>query len=204
MVRTELPDYKTGSDGVNSVVTVSYAGRVATTTNGKAQRQVETRNALDEVIRTADHAGTAVTHSYNAWGQVTSTTTSGTGVSAVTVSMAYDARGRRTGMTDPDRGAWAYAWNGFDELVKQTDALGNYQALGYDGLGRLTTRSDYTPDGSDADTEADLEATATWTYDGAGNGLGQLQTVTDGAYHAHAQLRRPGAPGHDDARPGGQ
>ena len=67
---------------------MSYTGRVATTTNGNGQRQVETRNALDEVIRTADQAGTTVTHSYDTWGQVTETTTSGTGVSAQTGSVA--------------------------------------------------------------------------------------------------------------------
>ena len=183
IVRTVLPDYKTGSDGVNSVVTVSYAGRVATTTNGKAQRQVETRNALDEVIRTADHAGTAVTHSYNAWGQVTGTTTSGTGVSAVTVTMAYDARGRRTGVTDPDRGAWTYAWNGFDELVTQTDALGNYQALTYDGLGRVSARRDYRP------RQTSPSATTQWQYDPA-NGLGQLGEVREMLFSGHLRRHR--------------
>ena len=59
--RTEWPDY--AADSTNSVITVSYAG--LTTTNGKGQRQVETRNALDEVVRTADHAGTTVTHGYD-------------------------------------------------------------------------------------------------------------------------------------------
>ena len=44
--------------------------------------------------------------------------------------MTYDKRGRRTGMTDPDRGAMTYAYNGFDELVRQTDARG--QLPGHD------------------------------------------------------------------------
>ena len=165
---------------------------MATTTNGKGQRQAQTRNALGEVIKTADHLGTTVTHSYDAWGQVISTTTSGTGASAVTVSMSYDARGRRTGLTDPDRGTWAYAWNGFDELEKQTDARGYYQVLAYDGLGRLTTRSDYAPD-DDAATDESEEA-GSWFYDSAGNGLGQLSSVTDGSYsnvHTYDSLGRP-------------
>ena len=175
VVRTELPDYV--ADRVNSVVTVAYAGRVTTTTNGKGQRQVVTRNALDEVIRTADHAGTPVTHGYDAWGQVTSTTT-GTGAGAVTRRVTYDGRGRCTGMTDPDQGTWAYAYNGFDELVKQTDAAGNYQVVRYDALGRMQTRQGYAPDGSDADTDADLVSSVTWRYDPA-NGRGQLASVSD-------------------------
>ena len=99
----------------------------------------------------------------------------------------------------PDRGAWAYEYNGFDELVKQTDARGYYQALSYDGLGRLITRSDHAPDDNDADTD-ELEATARWTYDGATNGLGQLQTVTDGTYtrtHSYDSLGRPATTTHN-------
>ena len=175
VVRTELPDYV--ADRVNSVVTVAYAGRVTTTTNGKGQRQVVTRNAPDEVIRTADPAGTPVTHGYDAWGQVTSTTT-GTGDNAVTRRVTYDGRGRRTGMTDPDQGTWAYAYNGFDELVKQTDAVGNYQVVRYDALGRMQTRRGYALDGTDADTDAELVSSVTWRYDPA-NGRGQLASVED-------------------------
>ena len=77
----------TGTDAVHSVIEVSYAGRVTTTTNGKGQTQTETRNALDEVIQTRDHEGTTVTHTYNAWGQVETTTTAGTGVSVATTTV---------------------------------------------------------------------------------------------------------------------
>ena len=181
VVKTTLPDYATDSNGVvtvNSLITQTHSKLSTTTTNGKGQRTTETRNALGEVISTADHAGTTVTHSYDAWGQVTGTTTAGTGVSAVTVSTTYDGRGRRTGVTDPDRGTWTYAWNGFDELVKQTDAVGNEQVLTYDALGRLASRKDYAPDGEDTDTQPDLEGDVTWTYDPP-NGLGQLHTVSD-------------------------
>ena len=180
VVRTELPDYAAGS--ANSVITVSHAGLTTTTTNGKGQTQTETRNTLGEVTRTADHEGTTVTHSYDAWGQVTATTTDGTGVNPVTVRMTYDQRGRRTATNDPDRGEWAYEYNGFDELVKQTDAAGNVQKMTYDGLGRLKTRKDYLPRATTAVT------TATWTYDPA-NGLGQLAQVTDGTYTRTQHIR---------------
>ena len=188
VARTELPDYAAGSADSNSVITVSYAGRVATTTNALGQRQVQTRNALDEVIRTADHLGTTVTHAYNAWGQVTGTTTSGAGVSPAVVERDYDGRGRRTELRDPDRGTWRYEYNGFDELVKQTDAVGNVQALAYDGLGRLATRRDY---------RAGLRtavAASRWVYDPA-NGLGQAGDVwelTDSGYRRSTTYDRLG------------
>ena len=188
VTRTELPDYEAGSADSNSVITVRYAGRVATTTNALGQRQVQTRNALDEVIRTADHLGTTVTHAYNAWGQVTGTTTSGAGVSPAVVERDYDGRGRRTELRDPDRGTWKYEYNGFDELVKQTDAVGNVQALAYDGLGRLATRRDY---------RAGLRtavAVSHWVYDPA-NGLGQpgdVWELTDSGYRRSTTYDRLG------------
>ena len=123
------------------------------------------------MIKTRDHAGTTVSHTYNAWGQVKKTVVAGTGVSAVTTTMQYDKRGRRTQLNDPDRGRITYAYNGFDELVKQTDARGHYQAMTYDGLGRMETRKDYKPGGSEP------VSSATWTWDGATHGLGQVQTV---------------------------
>ena len=181
VVKTVLPDFVagTGTAAVNSVIAVSYAGRVSTTTNGTGQRQTETRNALDEVIRTADHAGTTVTHAYDAWGQVTKTTVAGTGVSAVTTKMKYDEYGRRKELKDPDRGTITYEYNGFDEVEKQTDAVGNYQELSYDELGRLFRRLEYAPDGPDADEEDELTGDVYWSYDYETNGLGQLNQVSD-------------------------
>ena len=181
VTRTTLPDYDAGA--TNSLITVRYDGLATTTTNGKGQRQVQTRNALDEVIRTADHTGTTVTHTYNTWGQVTGTRASGTGVDAVTVAMAYDGRGRRTTLTDPDRGTWTYAWNGFDELVTQTDAVGNVQALSYDGLGRVSARLDYRA------RQTAPVANTQWEYDPA-NGLGQLGEVREMPFSGHRRTHR--------------
>ena len=130
VTRTTLPDYVPGSGGVDSVVTVRYAGLATTTTNGKGQRRVQTRTALGEVLRTADHAGTTVAHRYDVWGQVVHTTTTGTGVSPVVVAMGYDGRGRRAWLDDPDRGRWEYRYNGFDELVRQTGCSGECPGAG--------------------------------------------------------------------------
>ena len=180
VVKTTLPDYETDANDtvtVNSVITTAYNGFTTTTTNGKGQRQSETRNALREVMKSTDNAGTPVTHTYDAWGHVIKTTT-GAGARTVSVAWEYDARGRRTAVKDPhrrrDSTRYAYTYNGFDELIAQTDRLGNEQAMTYDALGRLLTRKDYALDGY----EPALVATATWTYDKAENGLGQVHTVT--------------------------
>ena len=189
VIKTTLPDYETDSNDAvirNSVITTAYTGLTTTTTNGEGQRHTETRNALGEVIRATDNAGAPVTHTYDAWGQVIETAT-GAGDDPVRVQWTYDARGRRTAVTDPDwtpktnTARYTYTRNGFDELITQTDRIGNEQVMTYDGLGRLLTRTDYAPDGSDSDYDPDLTGAATWTYDGAMNGLGQVQTVTDTA-----------------------
>ncbi len=187
VVKTTLPDYETDSNDAvirNSVITTAYTGLTTTTTNGEGQRHTETRNALGEVIRATDNAGAPVTHTYDAWGQRIETAT-GAGDDPVRVQWTYDARGRRTAVKDPDwtpktnTARYTYTYNGFDELITQTDRIGNEQVMTYDGLGRLLTRTDYAPDGSDSDYDPDLTGAATWTYDGAMNGLGQVQTVTD-------------------------
>lgn len=64
-------------------------------------------------------------------------------------------------------------------MTRQTDALGNYQVMTYDALGRLATHQDYAPDDDDEDEDDELTGHTGWTWDGAANGLGQLQTVSD-------------------------
>jgi len=55
--------------------------------------------------------------------------------------MSYDLLGSKTAMSDPNKGAWSYEYNGFGELTKQTDAKGQTSAMTYDGLGRMATRA---------------------------------------------------------------
>ena len=101
VVRTVLPD---DTASRRSEITVRYAGRTVTTTNALGQVRTETRNALGEVISTADHAGTSVSHEYDAWGRVVRTTTSGAGVNDVVVETDYDERGRRKALPGPGPG----------------------------------------------------------------------------------------------------
>ena len=102
----------------------------------------------------------------------------------VVVAMGYDGRGRREWLDDPDRGRWEYRYNGFDELVRQTDAVGNVQALAYDGLGRLKQRLEYTPGLTAAADDDVLTGDTRWKFDAEGpgsegHGLGRLVKVAD-------------------------
>ena len=52
-------------------------------------------------------------------------------------TMGYDMGGRKVTMSDPDLGAWRYAYDRQDKLVRQTDARQQTICLYYDAIGRL-------------------------------------------------------------------
>jgi len=57
-----------------------------------------------------------------------------------TTTITYDGAGRKTAMTDPDTGSWAYASDTAGNLVRQVDALGRTTLFEYDALDRLTAK----------------------------------------------------------------
>ncbi|MCL1125856.1 toxin TcdB middle/N-terminal domain-containing protein [Shewanella surugensis] len=50
--------------------------------------------------------------------------------------------GQTLNTNDPDKGIWAYQYNGFGEVIKQTNALGQNTLSGYDEMGRQSWRED--------------------------------------------------------------
>ena len=99
--------------------------------------------------------------------------------------MTYDDAGRKTGMTDPDKGTSGYRYNALGKLTCRQSAAGHFTVMRRDGLGRTIARKDYrahTGAGCaklTAARAASLEADAAWRYDSAANGLGQLGETTD-------------------------
>ena len=59
-----------------------------------------------------------------------------------TTAITYDVLGRKTGMTDPDMGAWSYAYDLNGNLTRQIDAKGQTLTFTYDALNRLTNKTD--------------------------------------------------------------
>ena len=186
------------------VASAAYAGLTTTRTNALKQRRTETVNALGETVGTSDHLGGTIEFGHDAQGNLTSvkrakaSSDASAAPATVTTTMAYDLLGRRTGMTDPDKGAWSYRHNALGELVCQKSAAGHTTRMAYDGLGRLATRKDYRSDSASCDGAASgtLEANAAWTHDTAANGLGQLAQVTDSKsgyrrVHAYDAYGRP-------------
>ena len=174
VVQTTHPDGSTDQ--------VAYNGRAATFTDGLAKTRRESRNALGDLVRVEDHDGGFAAFDYDEQGNLARTTRGGPGVADAVSVTGHDLVGRKTSLSDPDMGDWAYTHNAFGELVERTTAKGDCTRLAHDRLGRLVRRIDYRKRAAApatakcGETGAFTEtADSGWAYDhAASNGLGKL------------------------------
>lgn len=133
--------------------------------------------AFDSAAGDGNDIGWVMDFSYDPLGNLIQTR-AGTTIT----NIAYDIRGRKTSMSEPNMGTWTYAYDVLNQLVRQTDAKAQVTTFAYDKLGRMKTRS-----------EPDL--VSTWTYDSCTRGVGKLcQVSSDNGFsrtHAYDSLGRP-------------
>lgn len=126
------------------------------------------KNGLAETKLAIDHDGLNVNMRHAVFGnvdQVTRTPTNGSSANeTITTTLSFDVLGRKTQITDPDKGTLTYSYNALGELLTQVDAKGQTQSLFYDALGRLIERRENRRTAPGAYVE---EPTATWRYDDA-------------------------------------
>ncbi|WP_462165002.1 RHS repeat domain-containing protein [Pseudoalteromonas xiamenensis] len=95
---------------------------------------------ISEVIETVDGVDHTVAYSYDATGNVISTTALG----QVAIVTPHDSLGRKISMTDPDKGIWTYTYNALGEIVRQESQRSSsetlVEALYRDQLGRNTRK----------------------------------------------------------------
>jgi len=154
-----------------------YAGLTTKVTDPAGHVAMTVKDLQGQTIQTITNAAAPpgspergeVTHAYDPLGNLTTTTVANSSGPPVITALAYDLRGRKTGMDDPDMGQWTYDYNAAGELISQTDAKNQTSAMTYDALGRLVTRNEGG-------------VTTTWKYDTAprngGAWLGKLHTIT--------------------------
>jgi RHS repeat-associated protein len=143
--------------------TTAFQGTSVTSTEtvgGTPEARTETRNAIGKVSQIADALGSVIFYSYDSDGNVLRITD--TTLMNQTVN-AYDNRGRKTSMNDPDMHGVSYGYDGFGDLVSERDALGQTTTMTYDALSRMTSRTDAT-------------GKAEWVYDNTNSGaaIGKL------------------------------
>lgn len=105
-----------------------------TITQGK-QSTVITKdiNGKDQSI---DKNTQVITYTYDPIGNLTQTDADG-----LVINLSYDALGNKTQMIDPSMGTWTYTYNGFGDLISQTDAKTQTTNITYNKLNRVTQKS---------------------------------------------------------------
>ncbi|MFL0802278.1 MAG: FG-GAP-like repeat-containing protein [Agarilytica sp.] len=141
----------------------SYNGFSTTFTNAVGVSRTENKNGLGELESVSEALGATTEYDYDNYGNLAfmrSIPAAGdTDQSVLVTEVRYDHEGRKTYMNDPDKGVWEYRYNGFGDLVWQKDGKGQVVTQRYDGLARMTERTDYLNNGG-------VEGQATWFYDG--------------------------------------
>lgn len=113
--------------------TVSYNGLSATESNGTLTVS-RTNNALGQLVSMTDNGGT-ITYEYFANGNLKRTSFNG-----VNVTLQQDGWGRKTQMTDPASGTFAYEYNEWGETTKETTPKGIITFV-LDGFGKLLEKT---------------------------------------------------------------
>lgn len=160
--------------------TSSYAGNKTILTNSLGQTKKEYQNGLGQLEKVEDQLGGIVEYEYDLYGNLKKAKTTADGTT-VALQICYDALGRKVAMHDPDKGGfvgnasltcdqvvdanpkkagwWYYNYNGFGELVEQTDPKSQKIKNYYDALGRMIGRTDYLASGA-------IEGFSQWFYEG--------------------------------------
>ncbi len=126
---------------LSPAVSTDYDGLTVTMSriaNGVLRTESETKNIIGQTASVTNPAGTKLLYTYDSQGNLTTTQTQGYSNTLITVT--YDLFGRKTQVIDPDMGAWSYQYNGYGDLVSQTDARSQTVTMKYDNLGRLIER----------------------------------------------------------------
>lgn len=127
-------------DGTQISYTYSGQDTTSRTTDtggyGIDQSKTETQNALGETVRAQDASGT-INYSYNAIGDLARVTN----VDGTNIVTNHDVYGRKTSLSDPNKGTWIYTYNALSETATQKDANGHTTTYYRDNVGRQTKRT---------------------------------------------------------------
>jgi RHS repeat-associated protein len=149
-------------NGLTTTVTVTGTDAAGASSARTSTTVLDSRGMTQSVTNTQ---GNTVEHKYDAAGNLVRTTRT-VGAAKMVTKIDYDLRGRKTALSDPDTGAFSYAYNAFGELISQTDAKNQQTITKYDKLGRVTQRASGT------------DLTSDYTYDACTKGKGKLCSVT--------------------------
>ena len=144
-----------------------YSGFVTRITNPRLQHRTETRNVIGKVTSVKDALNGITSFVYEPFGNLAMTTDP----MGNEIKIGYDNRGRKTELNDPDLGRIIYSNDPVGRVWRQTSpvqrANGSATDIVYDALDRMISR-------------ADADLLATWVFDTAPNGVGQIASTYTG------------------------
>ncbi len=169
---------KGADDGRGDQVTsYDYSGRqtaiqVCGTRDPDASRCLSltrTTDSLGRYMETVDAMGGKTQYWYDGAGH----TLALVDAKGVVTTAAYNAIGQRTGVNDPNQGAWRFDYDALGEVLTQTDARGVVTQTRYDVLGRPLTRSASVDETGDGKADAVVDS---FSYDHAAHGIGEVDS----------------------------
>lgn len=117
-------------------ITTSYTYDNLTTTIDKDGQTYEKEYDASGLLHISTDPGGSITYNYNAEGKVKSINSP-----SGTTSIDYDDYGYQDKLHDIDARTIDYDYNGFGELISQTDSVGNECTMQYDAIGRIKQKA---------------------------------------------------------------
>jgi RHS repeat-associated protein len=166
--RVTTQELHQSNGALDRATTLVYSGRTVRITDPLGRTRTQVVDVAGRLRRVSDPApGGTTSYDYDSFGGLNRIQDP---IGAVSTG-AYNLRGFRTLWVDADRGTWTFSGNSLNELVAWADARGQSFAATYDGLGRITTR-----------TEPDGTSTWAWGASVAAHNVGRLQSLTGYGY----------------------
>jgi RHS repeat-associated protein len=158
------------TNGTLQTTTVQYAGLTSTVTDPQGKQTIKVATVTGGPGRSQDHNSYYQNFAYDAFGSLRSVT-DGLSNTLLTATYDYGLQPFQRTVTDANLGALTNTFNALGELTSYTDAKSQNFSITYDALSRPLTR-----------TEPDLTTSWTWGSSAGSFNIGQLQSVSAGAY----------------------
>ncbi|MEM9827674.1 MAG: RHS repeat-associated core domain-containing protein [Planctomycetota bacterium] len=191
-VTSETVSYQAGDEAVSTTSNFSYdaMGRLEEKSSGGSSETLKYDKA-DRVIERVEAGGRITRFTYDALGNMISSTVDADGDDPVTHTMTYDAVGNRLTETTPAV-TYRYDYNALNQRIRKTVDGGDVsstESYQYDSLGRLTQWTD--PNGEVATYQYDALGNLTRSVDPRGkvtdythDNLGRVKTIGGNAVSA--------------------
>jgi RHS repeat-associated protein len=149
--------------GDGSRVITEYIGLKAVSIDSLGHKAESVRDHRGRVAYTIDAFGHKTEFIYDVQGNLVRTIDA---LGNITL-LSYDIAGQRTGIHNKSLGTWTYKYDGYAQLVSQTDPRGETVRLKYDSMGRLSEKESPS-------------SVCHWAYYDSGNGTGQVSQIDCG------------------------